>query len=208
MAANYNNSAWFYDALARLVYGRSLVNAQVYLLQQIPANTNVLIVGGGTGWVLDKLTEIHPSGLNITYVEIAPNMMAHSRKRNTGDNQLVFVNDAIENTYLPAGFDVVLTPFLLDNFTQQNLEKVFKSIDDLLAGNGLWLNASFRLSGKWWQGVLLKTMFVFFKLVCGVEASKLPGIDECFKRNEYKLLEEKGFFSDFISSKKYHKIVV
>jgi spermidine synthase len=81
MAANYNNSAWFYDSLARLVYGKALVNAQVYLLKHITENAKVLIVGGGTGWILDELTRIHPSGLQITYVEIAPNMMALSKKK-------------------------------------------------------------------------------------------------------------------------------
>ncbi len=55
MAANYNNSAWFYDSLAGLVYGKALVKAQVYLLQYIPADSNILIVGGGTGWILMNL---------------------------------------------------------------------------------------------------------------------------------------------------------
>ena len=112
MAANYNNSAWFYDLLARLVYGKALINAQVYLLEHIPENARVLIVGGGTGWILEELVRIHPSGLTITYVEIAPAMMALSKKRNCGNNQVIFINEAIENTDLPVGFDVVLTPFL------------------------------------------------------------------------------------------------
>jgi hypothetical protein len=52
MPANYNNSAWFYDRLSRMVYGRALINAQVYLLQYVPAGASVLIAGGGTGWIL------------------------------------------------------------------------------------------------------------------------------------------------------------
>jgi ubiquinone/menaquinone biosynthesis C-methylase UbiE len=98
MAANFNNSAWFYDNLSRLVYGKALINAQVYLLQYIPTDSKILIVGGGTGWVLEELTKIHPSGLSITYVEVSANMMALSNKRNIGHNWVVFINDAIENT--------------------------------------------------------------------------------------------------------------
>jgi len=205
MAANYNNSAWFYDGLSRLVYGRALVNAQVYLLQQVPANTNVLIIGGGTGWILEELTKIHPAGLQITYVEIAPNMIALSEKRNTGTNQVTFINDAIENVALSAGFDIVITPFLLDNFTESTLNKVFAHISSLLKKDGLWLNASFQLTGKWWQQVLLKTMFIFFRITCGIEASKLPGIATCFEMNGYKLITEQPFFGDFIGSKVYRK---
>jgi len=205
MAANYNNSAWFYDGLARLVYGKALVNAQVYLLKHIPENAKILIVGGGTGWILDELTRIHPAGLQITYVEIAPNMMAQSKKRNVGNNQVTFINDAIENADLPADFDIALTPFLLDNFTEENLSKVFSSIAVLLKPNALWLNTSFQLTGKWWQQVLLKTMFVFFKVTCGIEASKLPEIDKCFEEEYFKLIEQESFFGEFIGARVYQK---
>jgi len=205
MAANYNNSAWFYDSLARLVYGKALVNAQVYLLRHIPSDSKVLIVGGGTGWILDELARIHSSGLQITYVEIAPNMMALSKKRNVGNNQVTFINDAIENIDLPADYDIALTPCLLDNFTEENLTKVFNSIAVLLKPDGLWLNASFQLTGKWWQQVLLKSMFIFFKLTCGIEASKLPGIDKCFEEEHFKLIEQQRFFGDFIGARVYKK---
>ncbi len=205
MAANYNNSAWFYDSLARLVYGKTLVNAQVYLLKHIPENAKVLIVGGGTGWILDYLAHIHPSGLQITYVEIAPNMMALSKKRNISNNQVTFINDAIENIDLPTDFDIALTPFLLDNFTDENLTKVFNSIAVLLKPNTLWLNTSFQLTGKWWQQIMLKAMFIFFKLTCGIEASKLPGIDKCFDEKHFKLVEQQSFFGEFIGARIYQK---
>jgi hypothetical protein len=60
MAASFNNSAWFYDRLSRLVYGKAIVNTQLYLLGYIQPNSNILIVGGGTGWILDEITRLHP----------------------------------------------------------------------------------------------------------------------------------------------------
>ena len=71
MAANYDNSAWFYDRLSRLIYGKALVRSQVYLLRYIPAGSIILIAGGGTGWILEEISKLHPSGLKITYVEIS-----------------------------------------------------------------------------------------------------------------------------------------
>jgi len=206
VAANYNNSAWFYDSLARLVYGKALVNAQVYLLKFIPANTNILIAGGGTGWVLDELTKIHPSGLTITYVEIAPGMIALSQKRNTGDNKIVFINDAIENVNMGPVFNIVLTPFLFDNFKEENFQRIFDCISILLTPDALWLNCNFQFTGKWWQRVLLKTMFIFFRLICSIEASQLPAIDQQFAGKGYKSIEEKTFFGDFILSRIYKKV--
>ena len=201
MAANFNNAAWFYDALARLVYGKALVNAQVYLLKHITPNRRVLIVGGGTGWILEEISKIHPSSMDITYVDVSANMMALARKRNAGANKVTFITGAIEDTVITTQFDTVLTPFLLDNFTEENLNKLFNHIHQSLKPGGLWLNTSFQLSGKWWQSVLLKTMFVFFKVLCGIEASKLPPINQCFEQYGYKLIDEKAFFGGFIISK-------
>ena len=206
MPANFNNSAWFYDRLSRLVYGRALVDAQVYLLKYIPANTSVLVVGGGTGWILEEIAKIYPSGLTITYVEVAKNMMALSRKRNSSGNEVEFVNEAIENLNLQTKFDVVITPFLFDNFKDETVQKVFGHIHTLLKPNALWLNCDFQLSGKLWQWVLLKLMFLFFRIVCGIEAYQLPAIDKHFEQYGYMAVEKGAFFDDFITSEVYKRL--
>jgi len=203
MAANYNNSAWFYDRLSQLVYGKALVNAQVYLLQLIPENSNILIVGGGTGWILDEIAKIHPSGLQITYVEVALKMMALSKKRHIGNNQIVFVNKAIEDVQPLPDFDVVITPFLFDNFTEQMFKKIFGHIHSFLKPGCIWLNCDFQVKGKWWQSVLLKSMFLFFRIVCNVEAFKLPDIDQQFKQQGYKTIASQTFFGEFIIAEVY-----
>lgn len=203
MPANYNNSAGFYDRLSRMVYGRALINAQVYLLQYVPADAVVLIAGGGTGWLLEELTKIHSSGLQITYVEVAADMMALSRKRNTGGNKVTFINDVVENVNPDTKFDVIITPFLFDNFTEETTGMVFNHLDNILGPGGLWLNADFQLTGKWWQKFLLRSMFLFFRMLCNIEASELPDVDSQFRLSGYKAVEERAFFGDFIISKVY-----
>lgn len=205
MAANYNNAAWFYDRLSRMVYGKALIEAQVYLLQYIQPGSTILIVGGGTGWILDEIARIHPSGLQITYVEVADQMMALSQKRNTGNNQITYINNAIENvTGLPV-FDVIITPFLFDNFTPSRLETLFAHLHSLLNNNGLWLNADFQLTGKWWQNILLKSMLLFFKVLCRVESTKLPDFEKHFEQHGYKTVDSKTFFGEFVVSNVYRK---
>lgn len=205
MAANYNNSAWFYDRLSRIVYGKALINAQVYLLGFIPPKSKILIAGGGTGWILEELAKIHPAGLNITYVEISANMTALSQKRQTGQNEVTFINDAVEHVKLAADFDVVITPFLFDNFVDETVDSVFHHLHTLLKPGGLWLNADFQLTGRWWQNVLLKSMFVFFRLLCGIEASRLPAIEKHFDAAGYNVIGDKTFFGDFIIARDYKK---
>src|SRR3569833_2127388 len=112
MAANYNNSAWFYDKLSRLIYGGALIKAQVYLLDNIPAGSKILIAGGGTGWILEEIAKLYPSGLKINYVEVSAKMIALSRKRISGENNVDFINAPVEDVPLPTDYDVVISPFL------------------------------------------------------------------------------------------------
>jgi ubiquinone/menaquinone biosynthesis C-methylase UbiE len=205
MAANYNNTAWFYDRLSRVVYGKALIEAQVYLLQHIQHNSTILIIGGGTGWILEEIARIHPTGLQITYVEVSDQMMALSQKRDIANNHITYINDAIENVNGLSNFDVIITPFLFDNFTPEKLETVFAHMHPLLKNNGLWLNTDFQLTGKWWQNMLLKSMLLFFKMVCGVESTKLPDFEKLFDLYGYKVVDSKTFFGEFVVSNVYRK---
>jgi len=203
VSANYNNSAWFYDRLSRLVYGAAMINAQRFLLKFIPAGSKVLIVGGGTGWILEEIAELHAEGLEIAYVEIAPKMMMLSQKRKTGSNTVTFINKAIEDVTLQADFDIVITPFLFDNFNRANFERIFAHVDSALKPGGFWLNCDFQLTGKWWQSALLKTMFLFFRLTCNIEANTLPGIQKKFHLYGYKNIARNTFYGNFIVSEVY-----
>ncbi len=207
MPANYDNSASFYDRLSRLFFGKALINAQVYLLPHIPQNSTILIVGGGTGWILEEISKIHPSGLSITYVEVSANMMALSRKRNIGGNNVIYINQAVEQAHLVQVFDVVITPFLFDNFTEANLLLIFTHIHQTLKPGGLWLNTDFQLTGKWWQYAMLKSMLLFFKILCGVESWHLPDVAREFNATGYKVLEEKNFSGDFVVTKVCKKLI-
>jgi ubiquinone/menaquinone biosynthesis C-methylase UbiE len=205
MQANYDNAAWFYDRLSRIVYGKALINAQLYLLTHVPAKSNVLIVGGGSGWILEELAQVHPVGLNITYVEISANMMALSKKRNIGNNTVTYLNSAVQDAILSTKFDVIITAFLFDNFKADTLVKVFGQLHQNLKTGGLWLNTDFQITGKWWQDALLKSMLLFFRILCSVEATTLPDIDGQFSRNSYQVIASKNFFGDFISSKAHQR---
>ncbi|HJP64333.1 MAG TPA: class I SAM-dependent methyltransferase [Mucilaginibacter sp.] len=205
MAANYNNSAWFYDKLSRLIYGKALIKAQVYLLDAIPAGSKILIAGGGTGGILEEIAKLYPSGLKITYVEVSGKMMALSKKRVSGENKVDFINAPVENVPLPTDYDVVITPFLFDNFTEENLRKIFSHIHQSLKTGGLWLNTDFKLTGKWWQRILLRSMILFFRVICRIEATKLPDIEKRFNETGYAIIKQGSFFGEFILSTAYRK---
>lgn len=206
MGANYNRIAGIYDTLARLVYGKAIEQAQQYLLKHIPSGARILIVGGGTGWILEELTRVHKRGLQIVYVELSSAMIVLARKRNLGLNQISFINCDILSASLDNHFDVVITPFVLDNFSNKTLEKVFRKIDQHLKKGGLWLFADFQQQpNRPDQKLLLKVMYLFFGIFCNLEVKRLPDTALLFQRYFYRLVSNESFYRGFITAVTFEK---
>jgi ubiquinone/menaquinone biosynthesis C-methylase UbiE len=206
--SNYNSIAFVYDTFCQLVFGQKIKNAQIKSLEFILPNSNILIVGGGTGWLLEEISKIHDSGLNITYIDNSSRMIQLSKKRNIAFNTVEFISESIENTNLPHHkYDVILTPFLFDNFSQSKAEFVFKKLDASLKKLGHLLYIDFYISEKssCMQKTLLKIMYVFFRVTCKIEARELPALFACFSL--YELRSVKYYSDSFITAQVYQKII-
>lgn len=46
-------------------------------------------------------------------------------------------------------------------------------------------------------------MFLFFRMICDIEASALPDIDKQFNQYGYKTIASQTFFGEFITSQVY-----
>lgn len=208
MRNNYDAIAPWYDKLSRLVFGKAQVHAQTALLTYIPPGSKVLIIGGGSGWILEELAHVHPSGLQITYVEISAKMLELSRRRHLGGNKIRFVQQAVEDFSATETFDVVFTPFLFDNFTTAKAQSVFDLLHALLRQKGLWMFVDFQYShskNSWWQKILLHTMLAFFKIVSRIEATTLVNMEPIFAAKNYRVLFNRKSFGSFIHSTVYEK---
>jgi ubiquinone/menaquinone biosynthesis C-methylase UbiE len=208
MDPDFNKVAYPYDFISRLVFGDSLVKAQVSTLHYIPLNSNILIVGGGTGWILEEIAKIHNSGLNISYVEISSAMIDLSKKRNWKNNNVSFFHQSIENFHSGKQFDVIITPFFFDLFKRKKVEMLFYDLDKKLKKDGLWLYTDFipeKYQIHLWQKVLLKTMYFFFGITSKVEARKLIDMDFYFTKG-YTKTSENWFYGRFIRAVVYQKL--
>lgn len=206
MKGDYDIVAPFYDCLSRFIYGDAILQAHTFLINAILPGSSVLIAGGGTGFILEEILKKHAGGLQITYVDISEKMIALSKKRNIGGNKVLFINKSINDTAFHQQFDVVITPFFLDNFSNSTAKIIFDKMDSILAPDGLWLFADFQSKkNKLWQKLLLKLMYLFFRIVCNIEASHLPDSPFFFNQHKYKAIDMKTFYKDFIYAVIYQK---
>ena len=207
MNPNFNLVARPYDFISRLVFGNALVESQVRLLSIIPSKSKILVVGGGTGWILEEIAKVHPAGLEITYVEVSLAMLDLSRLRQYKQNHVTFIHKPIEEYQTDAIFDVIITPFFFDLFKENKVNFLFAHIDKKLINNGLWLYTDFippKYQIHLWQKILLKSMYWFFGFLSQVEARKLVNMDFYFEKN-YTKISENWFYARFIRSNIYQK---
>jgi SAM-dependent methyltransferase len=205
MPASYNSTTWFYEHLSKLIFGQAQVKAQNYFLNLINSGSRILIIGGGTGAILESLTRLHPSGLHITYVEASYKMMALSRKRYTGKNEVVYLTADIGQVTFEQPFDIVITAFLFDNFSEEILAATFPLIDAQLEPGGLWLDTDFQLTGPLWQKLLLKLMYTFFNMMGAVDVKHQPNVKRMFGEYGYQVVNVKAFYGRFILTRVYQK---
>lgn len=182
-----------------MVFGQQLKNAQIEALRFIPQQSTILIAGGGTGWILEEIANLIPQGLDITYIDKSSRMIELSKKRQKGFNTVTFINDALENIPLSSSkFDVVLTPFFLDCFSEQTFPLIFTTLNSTLKIDGVWINIDFYLSeeSRLWQKMLIKLMYAFFRLTSNIEANQLPLADSYFAT--YTALHKKMYYHNFV----------
>lgn len=207
MPNNYNRIAKFYDGISKLIYQHSIIHAQVFLLQQISSNNNILIIGGGTGWILEELAKLQLQHIHVVYVEKSAAMISISKKRNYKSIDVEFVESGVEEFKTCKQFDVILTAFFFDNFKAGKIETIFSKLHQLLKQNGIWLYADFidAEDSKWWQKFLLKTMYLFFSVSTNIETQKLVNMQPYFFQQSYNLIAQQFFYRRFIQAIIYKK---
>ena len=209
MKRGYDLIVPFYDKLVKLVYGNALRKAQTLYLPLIPASSRILIAGGGTGWILEEIAKVHQQGLQIDYIDISLKMIAEAKKKFIGNNDVRFINQSIFNWQAGTDYDVIITPFFFDNFSEQNAHKVFSLLHSKLKTNGLLLYTDFQVahSKAYWQMLLLFSMYTFFRATANIEATKLPNMISKFQSHNYELVKTATFFHRFITTSVYKKLI-
>jgi tRNA (cmo5U34)-methyltransferase len=209
---NFDKVAPFYDGLSRLVFGSALRRAQVAHVAAIPENACVLLIGGGSGWLLEQLLRQKPKA-KVTYLEASPKMVQLARQRLARDPGIAQAAASFcvgtENDLLPGeSFDVIITPFLLDLFPDERLQVLLDRLCLALVPGGLWLFSDFWPVEKprpYWQQLLLKSMYTFFRLVSHVQANQLPDFEQHFNRLPLQEMQTARFYKGMVQAKVYRK---
>ena len=203
MKNNFNLIAPVYDALAKLVFGNKLKRAQCHFLHLIPQDSNVLIVGGGTGWILDEIFKTGFRG-SVTYLEASTKMIKMTEKRLQPDWNVTLIcgnERAIPQEF----YDAIITNFFLDVFSANQLKAIMVQLSDILLPNALWFCTDFKHTNSLRHKLIIWSMLRFFRLTTQLEASQLHDFAFYFNPLPVQCIVHSTFSNGLIFSSVYQK---
>jgi tRNA (cmo5U34)-methyltransferase len=195
---DFDRLAFVYDRLVRLVFGRSLTNAQKYFLNKAAEPSNILILGGGTGWILTELFKIKDN-VSVCYIDASGKMIATAKTKIKNDRRVQFIHGTENNIPADRHYDLIVTNFYLDLFTNESIKVVLGKIRNSLTPKAQWIATDFT-DNKWWQKLMLRIMYFFFRLTCNIESKKLTDWQKELHAIDAKRIESKKFYNGFIAT--------
>ena len=172
--SNFNRVSWAYDFLVKLVFGKSLRDAQAHYLKRISNHSKILVIGGGTGIILEDLYNLCPN-THVDYVEASSSMIRLAKKKAKPNWSIEFIHQSDTSKLPNQHYDYIIAGFFLDVFPEKQLETVVKNLKSSLKPEGKLHVTDFHtdMYDWWWSRALLKGMFLFFRLSARLASKKL-----------------------------------
>lgn len=200
IAQGFDWLAPYYDRLARLIIGRGIVNSQLHFLTTFKGGKRLLILGGGSGWILEYLCKECP-GLQIDYIDLSYRMLLMAKRRVLNKAQVQFIlgtEDDVPNQL----YDGVITNYYLDMFDSTELSNVIEKVKRFLTKDALWVVTDF-VNERKTHSIMLWWMYRFFNIITQIEAAHLPDWQQQMIQCGGTLLDHKKFKKGFITSNLY-----
>ncbi len=197
----YNLLAPFYDVLVKVIFGNKIKSLQTAHLNKIPDNSKVLILGGGTGWILEEIDD-KAKNVEITYIDLSSKMIDKSKNRRVNNNQVEFI-EGTENDIPFIQYDVLITNFYLDLFPEKKLLEIIKQLSELDCSLWIWTDFVPNKSYKWLEEI----MILFFKCFTGLSNNQVYYYGQLIEQHtDYKtsgrVTKMKGFLVSAVMQNK------
>jgi ubiquinone/menaquinone biosynthesis C-methylase UbiE len=201
MAMSFDRLAPHYRWMEWLLAGDKLQRCRTAFLDLIPMPEHALLLGEGHGRFLTALLQKHPD-VRVTCLDASARMLDgtrnHLRKIGVNAGRVHWIHADISE-WQPASmnFDLIVTNFFLDCFPAGQMEQIIHRLAGVSAPGARWLLADFREppSGfaKWRARLVLATMYLFFRLMTHIPATKLAPPDSALLQSGFRLSERKTF---------------
>jgi ubiquinone/menaquinone biosynthesis C-methylase UbiE len=205
-----------YRWLERILAGDKLQRCRTAFLNDVPAPRAVLLLGEGNGRCLEELLRVWPTA-QFTCLDASARMLNCARVRLSAKGlDLAAVNfihaDVLEWTPPSGHFDLLVTNFFLDCFRPDQLAALVPRLAQSAKPDARWLLADFcePPAGlvKWRARLILRSMYVFFRLATRLPATRLTTPDSFLRQGGFALRQRRTFEWGLLHSDLWERLEV
>lgn len=178
--ADFDRIASWYGWMERWLASGVMRRARLALLDELKAPLQILLVGEGPGQLIESLAERFPNA-SLTCVDSSAGMIDEGRRRMeshpTHAARCEWICADVLNGLPDGEWDLVVTSFVLDCFTADELARLIPLIASRLRGEGEWLVVDFQIPphgiGSLRARSIVWALYRFFGVTTGLRAQKL-----------------------------------
>lgn len=195
----YDRIAPIYDAMACIASFNQINKSQLAFLAHLSNQATCLILGGGTGYFLQKLVETNKT-IHVTYVEASEKMIALTQKRIKKKNpdalhRITFICKRVEDFEFDK-YDVIVCNYFLDLFDDTVVETFATKFKQKLNQGGVLYVTDFTFQNdnhfiQRCTKIGLKVLYSFFRWTTSISVNKLPQIEKNIMTQNFTLLYSK-----------------
>lgn len=191
-AANFDKLARVYRWMEYLSLGPLLMRCRKQFLPQMLLARHALILGDGDGRFTASLLRANPS-IRVDAVDASPAMLRALLRASAENASRVKTHCADLRNWQPqnASYDLVVTHFLLDCFSTEEVTQVITRLLPLLQSGSIWIVSDFALPQRGLQRALANLLIGFlyrvFGLLTGLQIRQLPDYATPLKASGFQL---------------------
>jgi ubiquinone/menaquinone biosynthesis C-methylase UbiE len=200
---NCDGIARYYEMLEHISFGKRLEQTRFAFLGETRASQRAILCGGGDGRFLARLLRENPR-VQVDYVDLSPKMaeLAERRVASMGrafrERVRFRVGDVREFEPHPGSYDLIVTHFFLDCFSEPELGELLGGLARCATPDARWIVSEFCEAewpaGRIWSRAVIRALYAVFALTTGLKVARLPNYADALARAGYILrCEEKQF---------------
>lgn len=199
-AAGFDRIVFLYDVLARIASFNQINKSQLAFLSHLSTQSTCLILGGGTGYFLQKLLEENKT-IHVTYVDASVKMIeaAQNRIAKKLPNELdrvIFICRSIED-FTFSNYDLIVCNYFLDLFDDAHVTSFVEKFKQCLNKDGILYITDFSIPGNGFMSlsskVGLRMLYWFFGLITSLSTQHLPNIESIALQQNFVVQQSATF---------------
>jgi hypothetical protein len=184
----------YYEVLEHLAFGGHLEQRRLAFLGAVRASQRAIVCGGGDGRFLAQLVRAN-LGVQVDFVELSSKMVELAERRIASMGQAFrervnfYRTDIREFCPRSERYDLIVTHFFLDCFSEPDLQNVVSILASWGAPSGRWIVSDFReaagtLSSVWTRGIIAG-LYTAFRFTTDLRVMRLPDYEAALERAGY-----------------------